>query len=107
MPICVVTFGGAGIRAGAKLTVGYLGCFGCPVLLRLGGCVDGVCQNHDGAVVVVIDISGKNEKDYKGGGLVSPWTTSAAGSGSMALLHHAAIAAAVAESMGGGVSLCL
>ncbi len=72
------------------------------MLLGLGGCVDGARQNHDGAVVVAIDIRGTNEKDYKGSGLVSPWRASPTGGGSLALLHHALIAAAVAESVGGG-----
>ena len=93
--ICVVILGGARIPAGTRSMCRDLGCFGCPMLLGLGGCVDGVCQNHDGDVVIAIGISGKKKE------MPMEATCSACGV-SAALLHTATIAAAAAEPVGRG-----
>jgi hypothetical protein len=39
--MCVVAWGGTRIPVGTMLTVGDLGCFGCPLLLDFGGGVNG------------------------------------------------------------------
>ncbi len=102
MRICVVAWRETGIPAGTMLTVGHLGCFGCPVLLDFGGSVNCTCCNHDGEEVVAIDISGKIEETDEDNCLVTHKATSTAGSDGVAPLHCAKIAAAVAEYMGGG-----
>ncbi len=95
MQICAVTLGGARIPTEMRLTCGDLGCFGCPVLLELGGCVDGACQNHDKDVVVAIDISGKKKE-------MPMEATHPTCSVSVVSLHPAMIATAAAEPVGGG-----
>jgi hypothetical protein len=95
MQTCVATLGGAGIPTWTRLTCGELGCFGCPVPLELGGCIDGVCQNHDKDVVIAINISGKKKE------MPTEATHSACGV-SVASLHTVAIAAAAADLVGGG-----
>jgi hypothetical protein len=70
------------------------------MLLGLGGCVDGACQNHGGDIVIAIDINDKEKE-------MLMEVTHSACSVSMALLHSAMIAAVAAEPVGEGLSLCL
>jgi hypothetical protein len=84
------------------LTVGDLGCFGCPVLLDFSNSGNGTCRNHDGEEVVAIDISGKVEESDKNNRKVTHKAASATRDAGVVLLHSAAMTAPAAEYVGGG-----
>jgi hypothetical protein len=96
--ICTGALGGAGGPAGSKLAMEDLGNCGRTVLGRLGGCADGVRQDHDGRLVCMAGKIRAEEEDCEDDenvGLVLPGVTGAP-------LHRAASAAAAAESVGRG-----